>query len=211
MPRRKRGRRRKAVLHKGKPRPSQKRYLPILIIGVLLFFVGNILGNRVPEQGARDGNKAIAPVATLQAQSLPIRIKIAKIGLDVAIVPGGIQNGNWMLTETSAQYLPTSGRPGEGFNTIIYAHRLPNLFGRLSEVQIGDIITIEDSTQKSWYYRVYSRESIDPSDIGRLYSPMPNIVTLFTCDGWFDAARLLVRARINLPQESPVWIRGLIE
>lgn len=124
----------------------------------------------------------------------PIRLTIPSLKLDVGVEMGGIADKEWILSDENALYLPSSGKLGEGFNTIIYAHNKPALFGRLSEVKQDDIIVIKDRTGKEYRYKVYKREKIRASEVNKLYSKDQNIITLFTCDGWADQYRFLVRA-----------------
>lgn len=170
-----------------------------LFFAVGLFIGGNIIN---PHFLKIQRN---APESVREVQFFwPTKIVISKINLAAPVVPGGIINGDWILSFDSAQYLPTSGKPGEGFNTIIYAHRLPNLFAKLYEVMPGDRIEITDGAGHVFIYKIYAIESIDPKETFKLFSPIPNNLTLFTCDGWWDQKRLVVKARMNLFDEFPV-------
>ncbi len=131
---------------------------------------------------------------TVQFQA-PRQITIPTIDIKVAVTPGGIDQGNWILSEDKALFLPSSGLLGEGFNTIIYAHKREGLFVNLKKVTLGDKIWLEDQTGKSFIYKVYSVENIDPTNLEKLKSKTPNNLTLFTCDGWFDQSRLMVKAK----------------
>ena len=138
-----------------------------------------------------------------QAQSdMPVAVIVPAVKMYVSITQGGISNGNWILSDNSALYLPTSGRVGEGYNTIIYAHNTNNLFGPLKWVNIGDSILLKDSEGRMLEYKIYEKKDIQPYDLKGLYSKEANIVTLFTCDGWFDDVRLLVRGKLISSSES---------
>jgi LPXTG-site transpeptidase (sortase) family protein len=93
-------------------------------------------------------------------------------------------------------YLPTSGKLAEGYNTVIYAHKRPGLFGALSQTHWGDLITIFDKDGKPYTYKIFSIESIHPTQVDKLKSDKANTLTLFTCDGVFDQSRLLVKAQL---------------
>lgn len=161
----------------------------IIILGLLFFFLGTInhyqlISHHTP------------PKIVLEHQ-VPSSISIPSVSLTVQVASGGIKNGQWILSDDKALYLPTSGKVGEGYNTIIYAHNTKNLFANLNQIKKGDLIFVKDNKGKEFAYRVFSVEKINPRDLGALYSDEENIVTLFTCDGWFDSERLLVKARLT--------------
>ena len=133
------------------------------------------------------------PVATV-SQNVPTKLSIPAQNISVNVDEGGIINGEWVLSNTDAFYLPTSGKLGEGYNTIIYAHNTAKLFGRLTNIRQGQEILIKDKTGKIYKYIVVSVREINPSDLKKLYSTQKNILTLFTCSGWADTKRTIVRA-----------------
>lgn len=137
----------------------------------------------------------------LQA-SWPKRLAISRINITVPVAAGGIAKGEWLLNDNSAFYLPTSGKLSEGFNTIIYAHRLPNLFANLEQIKNDDFIEVFDQNDKKFVYKVFAVKSIMPTDLDQIRSQIKNSLTLFTCDGWFDQSRLVVKAKMNLLEDQ---------
>ncbi len=128
--------------------------------------------------------------------NIPHEIIIPTAKIDINVDQGGIVNGEWVLSNTVALYLPTSGFLGEGYNTIIYAHNTTKLFGKLRQAKVGDLINMKDQHGTVYDYQIISKEDVDPGDLKKLYSQDKNIVTLFTCDGWADKSRLLIKARL---------------
>jgi LPXTG-site transpeptidase (sortase) family protein len=126
----------------------------------------------------------------------PINLSIPSLNVNVNVEQGGISNEEWILSDNNALYLPTSGKLGEGYNTIIYAHNTENLFKKLKNVEEGKVIVAKDRNQKEYVYKIFHIEIIDPKDLAKLYSKEKNILTLFTCDGWADKNRLLIKARL---------------
>lgn len=127
----------------------------------------------------------------------PGHISIPKIGVNIDIIPGGVAKGNWLLADDRVMYLPTSGRLGQGFNTILYAHKRKNLFENLKNISIGDLIVVEDKQGRKFSYRVYEKKDIKPEQAEELISDQSNNLTLFTCNGIFDQYRLLVKAKFE--------------
>lgn len=180
---------------KGHPRKVNKAFVfeRLIILGILLFLLGTISHTQIffnsliaQKEHPRKENVAQAP-GSLSVPSLKI---------NVAVTEGGIVSGNWILSDKDALYLPTSGKIGEGYNTIIYAHNTDILFGNLRNINQEDVIVLKDKKGKEFKYKVFSKEDVNPQDLRKLYSTEKNIVTLFTCDGWFDSKRLLVKARL---------------
>lgn len=165
----------------------------VIILGILLFLLGTITHSQIYLKSLMSQREESKKEVSGQAPTL---ISIPSLKADIKVIKGGIANGNWVLSDSEALYLPTSGKIGEGFNTILYAHNRENLFGNLKKIQKGDLLVIKDNADKDFIYKVYLIENIDPRDIKRLFSEEKDIVTLFTCDGWFDQERLLVRGKL---------------
>ena len=165
----------------------------LIILGILIFTLGTLSNFQIFYNSLKTVQEQPVEIPTGQT---PSEIMISSINLEAKIVQGGFINGEWILSDSKALYLPTSGKIGEGFNTILYAHNKPNLFGNLKAINEGDVITIKDNKGKEFSYTVFLKENINPRDLKKLYSDEKDILTLFTCDGWFDQERLLVKARL---------------
>ncbi len=187
---------------KRKKQPK-KQSLPTFLLwfGIIIFILGTTL-KFAPQLFPH--SQPYPPLKT--DYSAPKKLTIPTLKIDTAVSEGGIVDGNWVLTDDSALFLPTSGRLGEGFNTIIYAHKREGLFLNLKNILAGDQIWLEDQTGKSFMYKVFWKEEINPTDVAKLKSDIPDSLTLFTCDGWFDEARLLVRAKKTQLQDDLIFL-----
>lgn len=125
------------------------------------------------------------------------RIAIPSLNVNLPVKEGGIVDGRWILSEDSVMLLPESSKPGEGYNTVLYAHNKPHLFANLKNIQAGDQIIIENQEGNKFSYEVYSLEYVNPQEIDKIKSEVPNSLTLFTCNGFFDQQRLVVKAKLN--------------
>jgi LPXTG-site transpeptidase (sortase) family protein len=175
------------------PRNNNRLYYAIIALGLLLFLLGTFTQTQVYSRLLF--NVREKPRLEYSPQA-PVSISIPSAEIDARIIEGGIVHGNWILSDFAALYLPTSGKVGEGYNTIIYAHNSEELFGSLEKVKLGDVIVLANAAGRQFVYRITSRENIEPWDLKKLYSEEKNVITLFTCDGWFDSERLLVRAKL---------------
>lgn len=140
----------------------------------------------------------VEPTQNKQVFYSPQRIIIHKLGIDVTVDDGGFLDDEWILFDSKASFLPTSGLPGEGFNTIIYAHNKPKLFGGLKKLKIGDEISLIDNKNKQFSYKVVSINQVDPELVRAIKSDLVNTLTLFTCDGALDEYRLVVQAELKM-------------
>lgn len=130
----------------------------------------------------------------------PIALKIPSAGIEVQIIPATASRGSWPTHTSAATFLSTSAQPLEGGNIIIYAPNSATLFGSLSQVRVGDMITIQTSDLKKYEYLIQETKTVDPSQVESLLPTTSEVVTLFTSSGFFNSKRLVVRATpIRLP------------
>lgn len=109
-----------------------------------------------------------------------------------------------VLTETSEELLEISVNkywgpsPNEVGNYCIVGHNYRNgkMFGRLSELENGDIVELEDLSGRTVKYKVYNRYVVKPTDT-RCTSQLTNgkkELTLITCTN-YGKERLVVKCR----------------
>jgi len=117
------------------------------------------------------------------------KIIVPKISVDISIQPGGVVNGKWILTNDYAHYFTQNG------NTIVYAHKRKGLFVDLKKLSEGDTIILVNNKGEQKTFTVYSLEIVKSTESEKLQTNEPNTVTLFTCDGFFDENRIIVKAK----------------
>lgn len=143
----------------------------------------------LPMLGEDRTPSAVAPVT-----SLPARIQIPAIDLDLAIQNPSTRNIealDTLLKNGPARYVD-SARLGETGNMIVFAHssHLPvvhNLmykaFNRVPELKAGDSITLIGDDNKSYLYVVRDVEKADANDATiDLSAKNGTRLTLVTCD-----------------------------
>ena len=109
-----------------------------------------------------------------------------------------------VLSETSEELLKISlnkywgNGPNEVGNYCIVGHNYANgkLFGKLSQIEIGDIATLQDTRGRTLTYEVYDKYIVDPTDVS-CTSQLTNgrrEMTLITCKN-YGTQRLVVKCR----------------
>lgn len=123
----------------------------------------------------------------------PVRILIPKSDIDLKVIDAKIVNDYWELSENTASYGLGSGHPGEKNNTVIFAHARVGLFYNLKDVKTGDIIYV--FTQNKWYrYKVNKITAVYPNQTEVIKPTKTQVLTLYTCTGFYDEKRLIVTA-----------------
>lgn len=109
-----------------------------------------------------------------------------------------------VLSNTSEELLKVSlnkfwgPNPNEVGNYVIVGHNYRNkkMFGKLSDIQNGDVVELTDNSGKTIKYRVYNKFIVDPDDVACTSQRTNGTreVTLITCSSNLKQ-RLVVKAR----------------
>lgn len=190
----------------------KKNRLPILLIfaGVLLILSPRLLeissrGQSLSPKGSEvTAKKTLASsVSPFKIDSnllskkdpveQPLRIVVPNHKLDLPIIEAKVIDGFWEISETTASHGIGSANPGENGNIVIFAHARDNLFGQIKDIKNGEEIYI--LTKDRWFkYEVIETKFVDPNQV-EVIAPTPKeTLTLFTCSGFLDSKRLIVKA-----------------
>lgn len=194
-----------AVLVGAHGRPHYVR-VGALIIGLLCVVVGGAdLTTRLVERLGPDAAfVAFAPaaalgdaVSTLPAESVgaivPARLKIPSLGVQADVESVGIKDDGTMGTPQDFDHVSwysLGAKPGAEGSAVFAGHvnnalLKPGVFEHLSQIAVGDYITVEDTEGKTLVYRVSSVTEYPanaPTDTIFATSG-PTQLTLITCDG----------------------------
>lgn len=169
-----------------------------VIFGMTAFIVSSLISKAYPSSIIKIFKNSKSPAvsqadkaAILAEKIYPASIIIDSLSLNLTISPGIIKDNHWTLFEDKVSWLSTSGDLNQG-NIILYAHNKPNLFGDLTDLEIGDEIIIVGSGKKQ-AYAVKEKRKVLPTDVEAVISDK-NELTLYTCNGSFDEKRLIVKA-----------------
>lgn len=128
-----------------------------------------------------------------KAVSLPTHIFIPwNTDSDIEALP--FANGQWSVSDTKVTYLLGSARPGEPGNIILYGHNKREILGNIRALKGGERVTMRTSDGNDHIYTVISTKEVDPSDVSLLSPTTTEILTMYTCSGFWDSQRFIVRA-----------------
>lgn len=120
-------------------------------------------------------------------------IIIPRLNIDIFVTPSKIKNGYWEVSETTASHGQGSANPGEGGNVVVFAHAREGLFLDLRHIKKEDNVYILTNDRR-YNYKVFEIVTINPNEIKTVAPTNFEILTLFTCSGFFDEKRLIVKA-----------------
>lgn len=124
---------------------------------------------------------------------VPVHIKIPWY-VDIPVQKEAYDNGNWTISEATASYLAQSSRPGEGGNIIIYGHNKREILGNIRVLIGREIITLTTEDGLEYQYQVTETARVEPTQVEYLQPTDEEVLTLYTCDGFMDRQRFIIRA-----------------
>lgn len=175
--------------------PTSRRGLGLILAGILLLSIFGIW--RIRE--LRLSFKGNLP-KSVNHESQISRIKIDKVKLDLAVEPAIINNGVWPVAENNASHWVSSANPGEGGNIVIYGHNRNNVFGAIRWLNLGDKIELTDKQGQVHEYKISETVTVKPEEIKYVGPTNTEMLTLYTCTGWWDSLRYIVSAKPISPK-----------
>jgi LPXTG-site transpeptidase (sortase) family protein len=128
-------------------------------------------------------------------QEFPLRVIIPNSKIDLAIEKGKIEGETWDLNDHSALYAEgSSDLTTKNGNTILYAHARLGLFYNLRYTALDDKIYVLGE-KNIHEYSVTNIEKILPNQVDVLKKGGEHNLSLFTCEGYGDEYRLVIRAQ----------------
>lgn len=128
--------------------------------------------------------------------SLPTRIIIPSAEISLEVKSAEIAYDTWEVRLDAASFGESSALPGSHGNSVIFSHALPELFGNLPVMRVGDTINV--FTEFDWFvYKVVKKDVVAPENIEVLQQVYPYQLTLFTCTGDNYSERFVVIAELQ--------------
>lgn len=167
------------------------------ILGVVFVVLGFVFLYKLPVIRSTPQNKepivASSEFKKVSSDSNIVRILIPGKSIDLVVRHAKIIKGYWETSEGSASHGEGSANPGERGNVVVFAHARVGLFYNLKDVKEDDIVYI--FTKDRWYrYKVSEIKAVYPNQIETVGPTDKEVLTLFTCSGFFDEKRLIVKA-----------------
>lgn len=168
----------------------------LLIIGILLISI-SVAHKLLYARSIRLSDSLLSNASYTTRQNRASRIRIAP-NINLPIVEAGYINGSWLISEKNANHVASSASPGDRGNIIIYAHNKIEMFGPLLWLTMGNDIELTTSTGNIHRYKIVKIAEVNVKDTS-LLKPTPNeVVTLYTCSGFLDSKRWIIRAVPNI-------------
>jgi LPXTG-site transpeptidase (sortase) family protein len=142
---------------------------------------------------------AINPAAKPAADPFPVRLLISKIGVNARIEARGLDASRTMLTPRDyhdVAWYNLGPAPGEPGNALLNGHvdwwTGSAVFTRLSELRVGDTMTILRGDGTSLTFKVTGRRVVTAgARVASLFAPSKVAsLTLITCAGAWDVSTL---------------------
>lgn len=176
---------------------NSRQYLPavFVIIGSILL-VTSIVHQTWRLRALLPNYQAVAQLEpVLPQRDLGQRpVSITFNGRTVPIKPGTESASGWTLDRQSAFHVEQSAFPGEKGNAIIYGHNTNNIFGSLKQMKVDDVFDLTLLNGTTTTFQVFDVVTVSPAENGYLYPTGREQLTVYTCAGFLDKDRLIVRS-----------------
>lgn len=126
--------------------------------------------------------------------AVPSKIEIPSLKLSLPIFPAEIINNEWVTTDKGVSYVMSSPLPGEKGNSILYGHNFSNILGKLPNIKPGETITITFTNGIKQTFVTDKTAVVTPSDSSVLATTDEPAITIYTCTGFLDSKRFVVKA-----------------
>lgn len=131
---------------------------------------------------------------TVQANRIPTMIQIPSLHLTIPIIPSKVTGHVWETTDKGVSYATSTPIPGEKGNSIIYGHNFTNILGNLPKIAPHATITVVFSDHTQETFVVDKAATVTPDNTEVLKSSDTPVLTIYTCTGFLDSKRFVVRA-----------------
>lgn len=193
----------KTIKSVNKPRKTAVLYLAIALLTlgaltgftVLGYFFATWQFSRTPIVPTEISHPAteMLPYITHNEHYAPIKINVGD-HVSEDILPQTYENGVWSIPATAAAHLVTSAYPYEPNNIIIYGHNTWAVFAKLKNVQKADLVKLTLANGSERIYEIIEITEVTPDKIEYLKPTQSETLTIYTCAGWMDSKRLIIRA-----------------
>lgn len=177
----------------------------ILLIGLGFYPTGTVVTNSQQMQNSNEVTSFSQEPVSIdknlfnslkgrdKIKSSPIRIIIPELNIDIPVKEAKVVNGFWEVFPDVAGFGTGSAYPDEAGNQVIFAHARKGLFLSLKDAKVGEMIYIF-TKERRFTYKIVDIKEVLPSQTEVIASTNTAILTLYTCSGFADSKRLIVKA-----------------
>lgn len=180
------------------------KILPELLLGFGVLFVLVSTSHRLLRSRSLALSEAIVtqylqePSVTVASPNYPTHLTIPWF-VDVDIDPQVFVSGKWSVSQNHASYLVSSALPGNPGNIILYGHNKRTIMGNIRVLKGYEKITLTLADGSTRTYQIESMKQVSPTQTDLLSPTDTETLTLYTCSGFMDSQRFVVRAK-PIPQ-----------
>jgi LPXTG-site transpeptidase (sortase) family protein len=189
-------------------KPKKKNQKALTIFFALVFLVGLnmvILGVVYQQYRRTVLSFKASPVTTLELthrRGEPLSIDIPNLKISLPVQEAAIKDGIWETSDKNITHLDTSARPGERGNVVLYGHNRRNIFMNLHNIKVGDVLKVATKEGKIYEYTVTETQRVKPEHIEAVLPTDYEVLTVYTCIGFLDSERFVVKAK---PTQVTSW------
>lgn len=166
----------------------------VFLLGVILVILSLLYHVQQAVQLSFYNNTPL-PAMTQHDVPRAVEIRIPKVDIDLPVIETVIVNDTWQIADNGISHLAISGRPGENTTIIMYGHNTDDRFGPIRWLSIGDTITLINTQNKTFAYKIAKITTVDPSNTKILTSQKGATLILYTCTGFADLQRYVIIAK----------------
>jgi len=128
----------------------------------------------------------------------PVRLAISSVAIDLPVFSQTLVDGVWTVPENGVGYLQGSGRLTDlSGNVVLFGHHRPGLLAALDQAKAGETIRLTDESGVEFVYQITGVLVVSPQTVAILAPTRTATLTIFTCSGWQEQQRLVVRAQLQ--------------
>jgi LPXTG-site transpeptidase (sortase) family protein len=124
----------------------------------------------------------------------PTEIEIPSRKINLSVEQAFVEQNHWQISEKGVSHLSLSASPGQGGNIVMYGHNKKNIFGPLVGLKKGTKIVLTTKDGQKHTYLVADTFEADPNQVEILNPTNSEVLTLYTCTGFADSKRFVVKA-----------------
>lgn len=169
----------------------------LFLLALLSFCIsGNLLYKRFNPQQLSFNQTPVSNSGEIKPY-VPIKLEIPSQNITLPIFPAQISNNHWETTDKGVSYVISSAIPGETGNSILYGHNFTNILGSLPNVKPGEKIIITFTNGVKRTFTTDKTAIVSPSDGSVLDATKEKTLTIYTCTGFLDTKRFVVKALLT--------------